>query len=83
MKEPILVYTFIFVVPSFPLAFGLYPGTRGVVLYMISDPSLEAVQDTGASTHVTPSSANTASNELDTVFSLTQLEGKDAGQQVC
>jgi len=50
---------------------------------MISDPSLEAVQDSGPSTHVTLSSANTASNELDTVFNLSQLEGMDAGQQVC
>jgi hypothetical protein len=50
---------------------------------MISDLSLEAVQDAGSSTHVTPSSANTTSNELDTIFNLSQLEGMDAGQQVC
>ena len=49
---------------------------------MMSDPSLEAVQDSAASTLVNPSIANTASNELDTVFGFSQLEGKDTGQQV-
>jgi hypothetical protein len=42
---------------------------------MASAPSLESVQDWESSTLV--------SNELDTVFNFSQLEGKDAGQQVC
>ena len=49
---------------------------------MTSDRPHEAVQDAGSSTHVTPCSANSSSNALDTVFNLSQLEGKDAGQQV-
>ena len=44
---------------------------------MTSDRSHEAVQDV-----VTPSSANSTSNALDSVFNFSQLEGKDAGQQV-
>jgi len=50
---------------------------------MASDHSLEAVQDAGGPTHVTPGNANAASNEPDTVFDFSQLEGKDARQQVC
>lgn len=49
---------------------------------MTSDRPHEVVQDAGSSAHVTPSSANSSSNTLDTVFNLSQLEGKDAGQQV-
>ncbi|SRR5216684_2591747 len=49
---------------------------------MTSDRPHEAVQDAGSSAHVTPSSANSSSNALDTVFNFSQLEGKDAGQQV-
>lgn len=49
---------------------------------MTSDRSHEAVQDAGGSAHVTPSSANSFSNALDTVFNYSLLEGKDAGQQV-
>jgi hypothetical protein len=49
---------------------------------MTSDRSHEAVQDTGGSAHVTPSSTNSSSNALDTVFNFSHLEGKDAGQQV-
>lgn len=49
---------------------------------MTSDRLNEAVQDAGGSAHVTPSSANSSSNALDTVFNFTLLEGKDAGQQV-
>jgi hypothetical protein len=46
---------------------------------MTSDRPHEAVQDAA---HVTPGSASAASNVLDTVFNFSQLEGKDAGQQV-
>ena len=49
---------------------------------MTSDRPHEAVQDAGGSAHVTPSSNNAASNVVDTVFNFSQLEGKDAGQQV-
>jgi hypothetical protein len=49
---------------------------------MTSDRLHEAVQDAGGSAHVTPSSASSPSNALDTVFNFSQLEGKDAGQQV-
>lgn len=49
---------------------------------MTSDRSHEAVQDAGGSAHVTPSSTSSSSNALDTVFSFSQLEGKDAGKQV-
>lgn len=49
---------------------------------MTSDRLHEAVQDAGGSAHVTPSSANSSSNALDTVFNFSQLEGKDTGQQL-
>ena len=49
---------------------------------MTSDRPHESVQDAGGSAHVTPSSTNSSSNPLNTVFSFSQLEGKDAGQQV-
>lgn len=49
---------------------------------MTSDRLHEAVQDAGGSAHVTPSSASSPSNALDTVFNFSQLEGKDAGQQL-
>ena len=49
---------------------------------MSSDHPLEAVQDAGDPTHATPDTANAASNESDTVFDFSQLEGKDARQQV-
>ncbi|KAF8501078.1 Rapamycin-insensitive companion of mTOR, N-term-domain-containing protein, partial [Russula emetica] len=49
---------------------------------MTSDRPHEAVQDAGGSAHVTPSSANSSSNVLDTIFNFSQLEGKDAGQQL-
>ena len=48
---------------------------------MTTDWSYEAFQDAGG--HVNPSSSNSTSNELDTVFDFTQLQGKDVGQQVC
>jgi hypothetical protein len=50
---------------------------------MTSDHSHEAVQDAVGSAHSTPSSATATSNELDSIFNFSQLEGKDAGQQVC
>lgn len=50
---------------------------------MASDHSLEAVQDAGGPPHVTPGSANAASNEPDTGFDFSQLEEKDVRQQVC
>jgi hypothetical protein len=50
---------------------------------MTSDRPHEAIQDAGGSVHVTPGSANAASNVLDAVFNFSMLEGKDAGQQVC
>ena len=49
---------------------------------MTSDRPHESAQDAGGSAHVTPSSTNSSSNPLDTVFSFSLLEGKDAGQQV-
>lgn len=49
---------------------------------MTSDRPHEAVQDAAGSTHGTPGSANATSNVLDSGFSFSQLEGKDAGQQV-
>lgn len=48
---------------------------------MTTDWSYEAFQDAGGHAHVNPSSSNSTSNELDTVFDLTQLQGKDVGQQ--
>jgi rapamycin-insensitive companion of mTOR len=48
---------------------------------MTTDWSYEAFQDAGAHAHVNPSSSNSTSNELDSVFDFTQLQGKDAGQQ--
>lgn len=50
---------------------------------MTSDHSFEVVQDAGPPSHVTPSSANAASNESDTDFDFSQLEGMDTRQQVC
>lgn len=50
---------------------------------MTSDHSLEAVQDAGPLPHVTPGGANAASNEPDSNFDFSQLEGKDTRQQVC
>jgi hypothetical protein len=50
---------------------------------MTSDHSFEVVQDAGGLSHVTPGSANTASNEPDTDFDFSQLEGMDTRQQVC
>lgn len=50
---------------------------------MTTDWSYEAFQDAGGHAHVNPSSSSSTSNVLDTVFDFTQLQGKDAGQQVC
>ena len=50
---------------------------------MTSDHSLEAVQDAGPPPHITLGSANAASNEPDSDFDFSQLEGRDARQQVC
>lgn len=50
---------------------------------MTTDRSYEAFQDAGGQAHVNPSSVNSTSNELDSVFDFIQLQGKDAGQQVC
>ncbi|KAI0304497.1 Rapamycin-insensitive companion of mTOR, N-term-domain-containing protein [Multifurca ochricompacta] len=50
---------------------------------MTVDRSFEAFQDVGSPTHVVLSSANsTTSNELDSVFDFSHLEGKDAGKQL-
>ncbi|KAI9458810.1 Rapamycin-insensitive companion of mTOR, N-term-domain-containing protein [Russula earlei] len=49
---------------------------------MTSDRSHEAVQDVEGTSHVTHTSSNAASSELDSVFNFSQLEGKDAGQQL-
>lgn len=48
---------------------------------MTTDWSYEAFQDAGGHAHVNPNSGNSASNELDSVFDFTQLQGKDAGQK--
>lgn len=52
---------------------------------MTTDRSYEAFQDAGGHAHLNPdlnsSSVNSTSTELDSVFDLTQLQGKDAGQQ--
>ena len=50
---------------------------------MTTDWSYEAFQDAGGHAPVNPSSVNSSLTELDSVFDFTQLQGKDAGQQVC
>jgi len=49
---------------------------------MASDRSHDAVQDVEGATHITVNIVNAVINELDSVFNFSQLEGKDAGQQV-
>jgi len=50
---------------------------------MTTDWSYEAFQDAGGHAHPNLSSGNSTSNEPNSVFDFTQLQGKDSGQQVC